>query len=196
MAYPSHYRDAEGKLWRIIDRLPYVLPGEIASLTPGQTDVVVGTAETYVHNIEAPFELHRLFPRAVQLAGGAASAPIADPAPSINAFWRLRMRALQKGDFALLRAATVVDSLVDRTYGYWQISGPQGDSPVYLERGQGVQIFADSLEAAGGENFRVNVTLIGAVVSLRESPPEEIEIINSGNARSRGWSVGRNSGLP
>lgn len=155
---PTHY---DGR--RIKFRLPYTMPGELIT-----TNAILNQAfpeGTFLHSVDKPFEIWSVKLVASQsVAGGAAFAPIAAPAPNIDKFWRVRMRDLSKNE-NITKNAQLVDSLVDTDTGVWWWT-PQ---PYTIVRAEGFDVSVDNLLA---NNFlRAEITFRGYLLILE--PPSE-----------------------
>ena len=134
-------------------RVPWTMPGELV-LEPAVTNFAFPPA-TFQLTTDKPFEIWDILPRASQSVAAVPFIPIAEPAPGINKFWRLRIRALSINE-EITNGAQLVDSMVDRDTGNWALM-----SPFTIERAQGFVIAVDNLIAAGGNRLRAEITLRG-----------------------------------
>lgn len=152
---PTHYN---GK--RIKFRVPRTMPGEVT--VPNGITGLDFPAATFLHSVELPFEVWNVKMAAAQLIN---SIPVADPAPGMNQFWRVRMRDISKNQ-DITQAANLVQTLIDNESGEWFWR-----RPYTIERAEGFEVTVDNLLPAGGNDLRAAVNFRGFLLVLE--PPSE-----------------------
>jgi len=147
--YPESYQDE-----KILARLPYTMPGE--------TIVTAGAPPTqfpsgiFTHATDLPFEVHEVIPRASQSVAASPFIPIAEPAPNINKFWRIRIKILSINE-EITQNAQLVDDLTERNTEVWPWR-----VPFTIRRAQGFVVTVENLLPV---NFlRAEVTFRGYLI--------------------------------
>lgn len=150
---------------RIKFRVPYTMPGELIVANAGLN--IPFPEGTFLHSVDKPFEIWNVKLQATQsLLGGAAFAPIAAPAPSIDKFWRVRVRDLSKNQ-EITKNAQLVDTLKDSNDNVWHWG-----VPYTIIRAEGMEVSVDNLlAAAGGNVLRAEIAFRGYLLILE--PPSE-----------------------
>jgi hypothetical protein len=151
----------DGKPIRL--RVPYTMPGElILTASAVNTPFPEGT---FLHSTELPFEIWGMKLTASQSDAASPFVPVADPAPSINKFWRVRIEDRTKSQL-MTKSAQLVSSLVesDET-GLWQWS----PRPYTIVRAEGFNVAVDNLLTTRA--LRAEVTFRGYLLVLE--PPSE-----------------------
>ncbi|KKL21528.1 hypothetical protein LCGC14_2444570 [marine sediment metagenome] len=147
---------------RIKFRVPYTMPGELIVPSPGVN--IPFPDATFLQNVELPFEIHSVMLTASQsVLGGANFIPIAEPAPGIDEFWRVRISDTSKNQ-DITKNAQLAATLknTNRNVWDWKI-------PFTIIREEGFQVAIDNLLAA---NFlRAEISFIGYHLVL--TPPSE-----------------------
>jgi hypothetical protein len=154
---PTHFA---GK--RIKFRVPYTMPGEL--VVPNGTTGLDFPEATFLHTVELDFEIWSAKFAASQLDGNGV--PIAEPAPGINKFWRVRIQDVSKNQL-VTKNAQLVATLIDTNSGewFWRV-------PYSIVRAEGFQVTIDNLlPAAPGNDLRAEVTFRGFLLVLE--PPSE-----------------------
>lgn len=146
-------------------RIPYSAPAEMivdATLTN-----VEFPAASFLHNTELPFEVHKVKLIAAQdlNATGQPFIPIADPAPGIDQFWRVRIRDTSKINAAMTKNAQLVSALKSNLTGYWE-----WDYPYTIVNAEGFTVSVDNLLTSPAR-LRVAISFIGYSLVLR--PPSQ-----------------------
>lgn len=143
-------------------RIPRTMPGELI-VAAGGANLPFPVA-TFQQTTELPFEIWEMNLQASQsVLGGANFIPIAEPAPTIDKFWRLRIRAENKNQ-DITKNAQLAATLknTNRNVWDWKI-------PFTIIREEGFQVAIDNLLAA---NFlRAEISFIGYHLVL--TPPSE-----------------------
>jgi hypothetical protein len=159
-------------------RIPYSMPGEL--LIPSNTQGTQFPEATFLHNVDKPFEIHRVF---VRLTGFDAQAtPVIIPAQPANLakLVRLRLQDTSKNE-VLTKAAHLVDTLLTDNAETWE-----WDDPYTLVRSEGFQVQADvqalgsvcspdnncDLQSVAVGNVRVEVAFQGYLIVI--APPSEV----------------------
>ncbi|KKN61365.1 hypothetical protein LCGC14_0522970 [marine sediment metagenome] len=158
--FPTSFADQSIKY-----RIPYSMPGELIVDT-GLTNVEFPAA-AFLQNTELPFEIHAVKLVAAQdlNAAGQPFVPIADPAPSIDQFWRVRIRDTSKINAVITKNAQLVASLKSDLSGYWE-----WDYPYTIVNSEGFTISVDNLLTAPAR-LRAAITFIGYSLVIR--PPSQ-----------------------
>lgn len=157
MAEKTHFNGL-----RIKYRVPYTIAGELIVAAGGANTPF--PAATFLNTVDKPFEIREVNLQASQsLLGGANFIPIAEPAPSIDKFWRLRMRDVSRNQ-EITKNAQLAATLKRTNSNVWF-----WDDFAYIERAEGYEIAIDNLLAA---NFlRAEITFEGYLLVL--APPSE-----------------------
>lgn len=147
-----------GKL--ITFRLPYSMPGEIQLSADSQG--VQFPEATFLHNVEKPFEIHRMI---VRLTGLDDSVPpVVQPVqPTIlEKLVRLRITDTSKNE-VLTKNAQLVETLVKLNEQTWE-----WDEPYTLVRSEGFQVAVDTDAGypADTELIRAEVTFQGYLIVI------------------------------
>ncbi len=146
---------------RIKFRSPYTMPGELV-LAAGALNTPFPEA-TFLQTVDKPFEIWDVVLRAAQSVGDTPFLPVADPAPSIDQFWRIRMQDLSKNQ-NITKNAQLVATLVDNDDDIWR-----WPIPYTIIRAEGFDISVDNLLPV---NFlRAEITFRGYLLVLE--PPSE-----------------------
>ena len=163
-------------------RVPYTMPGEIdvAELTNGK----VFPEATFLHNVDKPFEIHRMIVRIVA-KGSVPGTDLATPQifetqpDTLEERVKLRVTDLSKNE-NMTKSATLVSNLLAFNTGFWD-----WEEPYTIVRSEGFQVQIDTLEKpiwcilnteCKPENavftlFKVEVTFQGFLVVV--APPSE-----------------------
>lgn len=144
-------------------RMPWTLPGEL--IVAPQGVAVAFQPAVFQNNTDKPFEIHDILFAGAQIDDN--DVPIADPAPGIDFFWRVRMKDLSKNEDAT-NAPQLVASLVERNTRSW----PQY-MPYTIVRSEGFRVQVDNLIAAGGNRIRAAVTFRGYLLTLGPASEEK-----------------------
>lgn len=135
----------------------------LASAQPG----VQFPEATFLHNVDKPFEIHRMIPLVTEMDD--ATPPLVDPAPiagPINKLIRLRVVDTSKNE-NLTKVSTLIASLVKANTNTWE-----WEDPYTLVRSEGLQVTCDSLTyPAGVDNIRVEISFQGFLIVI--APPTE-----------------------
>ncbi len=150
---PTHYA---GK--RIKFRVPYTMPGELILANAAQG--VEFPEASFLHSTELPFEIWGMKLAASQLNDGTTD-PIAEPAPGIDKFWRVRINDLTKNQL-ITKNAQLVATLIDDNTGnwFWRV-------PYTIDRAEGFTVSVDNLlPAAPGNRLRAEISYRGYLIQL------------------------------
>lgn len=160
-------------------RLPYTMAADIdiAPLTTGR----VFPEASFLHNVDKPFEIHRMIVRIVGKGGADFGTPLVfETQPdTLEERVRLRVTDLSKNE-NMTKAATFVSNLLAYNTGFWD-----WEEPYTLVRSEGFQIQVDTGEGpefcvlnqqcdpvlAVLQFFRVEVSFQGFLVVV--APPSE-----------------------
>ena len=142
---------------RIKFRVPYTMPGEFIVANAGVN--VPFPEAAFLDNVELPFEIHSVMLAASQSLLAAPFIPLAEPAPGIDKFWRVRIEDLAKNQ-VVTKNAQLVDTLVERNSRSWY-----WDYPYTIVRSEGFNVNVDNLlPAAPGNVLRAEITFKGYLV--------------------------------
>lgn len=128
-------------------RIPYTMPGELI-VAPEQSGVQFPEA-TFLHNVDKPFEIHRIVIRLTGLTTGtfpnppgpASSATIMEVQPdTLSRRVRLRINDFSKNEI-LTKSPTLVSQLLALNTGFWDF-----EDPYTLVRSEGFQVAVDTLD--------------------------------------------------
>jgi hypothetical protein len=148
-------------------RIPYHMPGELTVLgnAPGNqfADAV------FSHNVNKPFEIHRMIVRLTAFDGAVPPAILAVQPGTLEKLIRLRIADIGHNE-VFTKNAALVDTLICSeagSCGSWEWEDP------YTVTREGIfQISVDSLVyPAGTTNIRVEVSLQGFLIII--APPTE-----------------------
>lgn len=119
-------------------RVPYSMPGAL-TVPPNRSGIVFPEA-TFLHNVDKPFEIHRLVVRATALTGGvAATATMGSTQPdTLTQLVRLRITDFAKNE-NVTKSATLSNILLALNSGFWEM-----DDPYTLVRTEGFQVQMDT----------------------------------------------------
>ena len=124
-------------------RIPYNIPGEL-SVSASQTGVVFPEA-TFLHNVDKPFEIHRMIIRntamiTFQYTDQTAESlqPSTTQPDTIDKLIRLRVTDVSKNE-NLTKSSTLSDNLVKTNERTWE-----WEEPYTLVRSEGFQVQVDS----------------------------------------------------
>lgn len=128
-------------------RVPYTMPGELI-VEPSKSGVQFPEA-TFLHNIDKPFEIHRIIIRLTALTtntfpnapGPISSAVVMEVQPdTLSRRVRLRINDFSKNEL-LTKAPALVSQLLALNTGFWDF-----EDPYTLVRSEGFQIAIDTLD--------------------------------------------------
>jgi hypothetical protein len=161
---------------QITFRIPYAMPGEMA-VPPSQNGLVFAAA-TFLHNLDKPFEIHRVIPR---LTGLDTNGAVTEPQPD-TLEKRIRLNITDEGkNERITKAPALVENLITANRRSWEF-----EDPYTIVRGEGFQVGVDSLSyppvcvlGANCDSFtlttivnvRVSVVFEGYLVVV--APPSE-----------------------
>ena len=147
-------------------RVPYSQPGEL-TVTASQQGIQFPES-TFLHNIDKPFEIHRMLVRTTAFDGSTPPA-IVNPQPIGNILdkvIRLRIVDTSKNE-NLTKAAHLIATLLTDNRRTWE-----WEDPYTLVRSEGLQIAVDAqVFFAGTVNVRVEISFQGYLVVI--APPTE-----------------------
>ena len=143
---------------RIKFRVPYTMPGELVVANAGAN--VPFPDATFQQTTELPFEIHSVILTASQSVLGVPNyIPIAEPAPGIDEFWRVRISDLSKNQL-ITKNAQLVNTLVERNSRAWY-----WNYPYTIVRAEGFDVSVDNLIPAAVGNFlRAEITFKGYLI--------------------------------
>ncbi len=159
-------------------RIPYSMPGELIVATATQ-----GTQfpeATFLHNVDKPFEIHRMFVRLTGFDG--EDPPVIIPAQPANLVKQVRLRVQDTSkNETLTKAAHLVDTLLTDNAETWE-----WDDPYTMVRSEGFQVQVDTqalgsvcspdancdLQQVAVGNVRVEISFQGYLIVI--APPSEI----------------------
>jgi len=144
---------------KITFRIPYAMPGELI-LTSGQVGQQYPDA-TYTHNVDKPFEIHRIKPVIQALDNLGNPIPLGIDQVELLSFVRARITDLGKQE-VITKAPTMLSTLVKgsaETTWEWA-------EPYTIVRAESFQIVLDALSFANlaeenVDSLRVAITLQG-----------------------------------
>lgn len=120
---------------QITFRIPYSMHGELV-IDPNQNGVVFPQG-TFLHNVDKPFEIHRMIPRLTGLDGDGL---ILDTQPETLAkAIRLNIEDTSKNE-RLTKVPSLVETLTTANRQTWE-----WEDPYTLIRSEGFQVAVDSL---------------------------------------------------
>lgn len=135
---PDTYLDRAGKRRKIMRRMPYSMGASIDVLSsePGRQF----PAASFLHNVDMPFEVHRLVPRVI---GVDASDPTQVVLPLVEGDRFISFRVTEFGkkeNEVLTKASTLVPSVIkSNTEHTWEWTEPN-----YLQKSEGYTVRIDS----------------------------------------------------
>ena len=145
-------------------RVPYSMPGELV-VTSQQQGVQFPEA-TFLHNVDKPFEIHRVH---LDTTGEDDSSPpliLNPPLADTNKLVRVNIRDTSKNE-TLTKAAHLLNTLVLANTGTWE-----WDDPYTLVRSEGFQVSVDAQAFTNYQaltSLRVEVTFQGFLIVI--GPP-------------------------
>jgi hypothetical protein len=151
-------------------RVPHSMPGEhtIEANAPGQQF----PEATFAHNIDKPFEIHRMIVRLTAFDGSDPPVILVVQPTVLEKVIRLRVTDTSKNEL-MTKNAHLVDTLissVEGDKGFWD-----WEDPYTLVRGEQFQIGVDSLvfpvSTPETENIRVEIAFQGFLIVI--APPTE-----------------------
>lgn len=153
---------------QIVFRIPYEIAGEL-NVNASASGVQFPEA-TFLHNVDKPFEIHRMIPRLTALD---SSAVVQATQPADGMLERLtRLRVL---DFSKNEQLTKTPSLVSTMTKGTSERTWEWAEPYYLTRSEGMQVTVDNLAApafvTGYAATRVEICFQGFLVVI--APPSE-----------------------
>ncbi len=164
---PSHFA---GRV--ITERNPYNIPGEL--IVAFSANGVAFPANTFDHNVDKPFEQHRMIPR---VTGLSASGVVVSPQPDQDELQSLvRLRIENTGRNELLQKASMLMKLY--TKGTSERSWEWAD-PYYMIRGEGLIVNVDTVAApAAYAGLAVPITQLRIEINFQGfldviAPPSE-----------------------
>jgi len=142
---------------KIVQRLPYAMAGTVimeASQTGRQF-----TSAAFLHNIDKPFEIHRMVPRVM---GVVAATPVNLTGAQGDPFISCRIFDFDRNQ-DLVKASTQISSLIKSdSFHTWEFG-----EPYYLSKGQGFTVLLDSSVFVDVTNvWSVRVAFQGYLVTL------------------------------
>ncbi|UCC72087.1 MAG: hypothetical protein JSV86_17215 [Gemmatimonadota bacterium] len=157
-------------------RIPYSMPGEL--IVASNTQGTQFPDATFLHNVDKPFEIHRVLVRLTGLDDNDAVIP-AQPA-NLGKLVRLRLQDTSKNE-ALTKAAHLVDTLLSANTETWD-----WEDPYTLVRSEGFQVQADTqvlgnvcspdancdLVSTAVASVRVEIAFQGYLIVI--APPSEV----------------------
>lgn len=131
--FPQYFADQFIKF-----RIPYSMPGELI-VDPSENGNFFPEA-TFLHNLDKPFEIHRMMVRLTALDDATTPPTIFEPQPTtLQKRIRLRIQDTSKNE-PLTKAANLVDTIQDDLTEAWN-----WQMPYTLVRSEGLQVQVDSL---------------------------------------------------
>jgi hypothetical protein len=174
---PTHFADQ-----RIKFRIPYTMPGELV-LGLSATGVLFPDS-TFLHNVDKPFEVHRVVVNTYPFDDGTPPDPldplfcgqIPDHEKILRNFVRTRIQDTSKNEL-MNKSAQLLSTLVKDNSATWE-----WEDPYTIVRSEGFTVSADCLLAAGYpitvdavtvnvENVRFGLTFEGYLIVV--APPSE-----------------------
>lgn len=153
-------------------RIPYEMAGEII-LASAQTGVQFPDT-VFAHNVDKPFEIHRLKPLITVLDSNGNNVPNPPSQEILQSFIRVRMSDLGKNEL-LTKSPTLLSLLTSGT----SLQTWEWDEPYTIVRSEAFQVVADALSFAnlqtlinvGTIQLRLSLIFQGFIVVV--SPPSE-----------------------
>lgn len=175
---PTRYANKEIKF-----RIPYTIPGEV--VMAGAAQGILFPDSTFLHNVDKPFEIHRVLVDIIPMTDAATPLP---PSPVflgaipnlpelLRNYVRIRVQDTSKNEM-FTKAAQLVSDLVRDNTGCWE-----WEEPYTVVRSEGLTINVDSIIPGGTfsitvgavttafPNLRVAITLEGFLLVIE--PPSE-----------------------
>jgi hypothetical protein len=150
--FPRFYGNEEIKL-----RIPYRMPGELIIPT-GTSGFKQFASGTFLHNTELPHEIHHVKLHAAMSPTESPFTPVANPAPSIDEFWRVHIKAQSINEDLEENAPEIVAALKDDATGMWDWK-----YPFTIGNNMGFVVAAQS-ELPAPFALRCNVDFIGYLI--------------------------------
>lgn len=154
---------------KITMRIPFNVPGEI--LLSGSVSGAQFPDATFLHNIDKPFEIHRLIPRITGCDANGAVVPVQPDQDTLQSLVRLRILDFSKNE-PLTKASTLMKLFTKGTSERsWEWA-----YPYYLVRSEGFQILLDTQTIPTFdppiERLRVELNFQGFLIVV--APPSEM----------------------
>lgn len=152
----------------IVFRVPYSMPGEL-SVAQSQVGQQFPEA-TFLHNIDKPFEIHRMLVRLTAFDNATPPAILAAQPATLEKVIRLRINDTSKNEI-LTKNAHLVDTLISSEVG--AAGSWEWEDPYTLVRSELMQVAIDSLVWPAGttDTVRVEVAFQGFLIVI--APPTE-----------------------
>jgi len=158
-------------------RIPYSMPGEL--LIPSNTQGQQFPDATFLHNVDKPFEIHRVIIRLSGFDGAATPALIPAQPANLAKLVRLRLSDTSKNE-ALTKAAHSIDTLLSANAETWE-----WEDPYTMVRSEGFTAQVDTqvlgvvcspdancdLQSVTVANVRVELAFQGYLIVI--APPSE-----------------------
>ena len=145
-------------------RIPYSMPGE--QLVDQQASGVFFPEATFLHNVDKPFEIERMYVRITETDDQNVPLTTQPPFRDLSPNVRLTVTDTSKNE-PLTKAAHLVSTLITSVEGgdgtwEWYV-------PYTMVRSEGFQVGIDTLAAPGGGNnrFRVECSFQGYLTVLQ-----------------------------
>ncbi len=137
-------------------RVPYTMTGEL--IVAAGTPVVYFPPDTFRHNTDLPFEIWQVSLQASQSVAEDPFIPIAEPAPGIDKFWRVRIRDDSK-DQLITKNPQLVATIKETNTDIWQWW-----VPYTIIRSEALEVAVNNLLPANA--LRAEITFIGYEIVL------------------------------
>jgi hypothetical protein len=155
-------------------RIPYEMAGEIV-LNSAQTGIQFPDT-VFAHNVDKPFEVHRIKPLIAVLDENGNVLPNAPSQEVLQSYVRVRMSDLGKNEL-LTKSPTLLNLLVSGTSRQtWE-----WEEPYTIVRSEAFQVVADALDLTNLQAFmqqqaeiRLRLSLIFQGFILVVGPPSEM----------------------
>jgi hypothetical protein len=120
---------------QITFRVPYSMHGELT--VPPSNNGFAYPVGTFLHNVDKPFEIHRMIPR---VTGLAADSTVLEPQPdTLEKRIRLNIADTSKNE-RLTKTSSLIENLITANRRTWE-----WEDPYTIVRSEGFEITVDSL---------------------------------------------------
>ncbi len=148
---------------RIMNRIPFTMSSEDLIVNQESNNNAFPEG-TFLYNGDKPFEVWGVSVQASTSLLPDPFIPIAEPAPGLNQFWRLRIRELASNR-NLTKNAQLAATLTDQGTNYWLWR-----EPYTILRTEGFEVAVDNRQE--NEALRTEVSFFGYVLVLEKEPIE------------------------
>jgi hypothetical protein len=146
-------------------RVPYEIPGELQLAASAQANQF--PEATFLHNVEKPFEIHRVIIRTSALDNSDPPVVLTAQPTILDKLVRVQIRDTSKNE-ALTKAAQLIDTMLKANERTWE-----WEDPYTIVRSEGFEISAstDANYPDGTTLIRLEITLQGYLIVI-DKPSE------------------------